>query len=146
MPDAIEKPAPLELSRYCVPFTPFEKPLGSSRVCLVSTAGVYARGDAPLVASGDNTFRVIPGGATSKDLAYADEHYPHDCVDADLNCVFPLDRLHELAAEKVIAGVAESHFSMGFTQQLAAIRSTTVPLLARAVDKVRPDAVVLTGG
>ncbi len=141
-----ERPPPLDLSRYCIPYTPFEKTLAECRIGLVSTAGVYLRGDTPLVASGDNSFRVIPGDARAADLTYADEHYPHDCVDADLNCVFPVDRLRELAAEGFIAGPAESHFSMGFTQQLAAIRSTTVPLLARAVDRVRPDAVVLTGG
>jgi D-proline reductase (dithiol) PrdB len=141
-----EKPAPLELSRYCIPYTPFAKTLAASRIALVSTAGIYRRGDTPLVASGDNSFRVIPGDATTADLTYSDEHYPHDCADADLNCTFPIDRLHDLAAEGFIAGTTESHFSMGFTQQLAAIRSTTVPLLARAVDRVRPDAVLLTAG
>lgn len=141
-----DRPAPLEISRYCIPYTPFARTLAECRVALVSTAGIYRRGDAPLVASGDNSYRVIPGDARAAELAYADEHYPHDCVDADLNCVFPVDRLHELAAEGFIAGTAASHFSMGFTQELARIRTTTVPDLARAVDRVRPDAVVLTGG
>lgn len=145
MPALIEG-APLELSRYAIPYTPFTKPLSSSRVCLVTTASVYHPADPPFVAEGDNSFRSIPSETPASELRYSDEHYPHDCVDVDLNCVFPTDRLRELAAEGVIGGVAAKHFSMGFTQQLAAIRRTTIPDLARAVDKVRPDAVVLTGG
>jgi D-proline reductase (dithiol) PrdB len=112
----------------------------------VTTASVYHPADPPFNPEGDNSFRVIPGEAMAADLRYSDEHYPHDCVDADLNCVFPIDRLKELAAEGVIGGTTASHFSMGFTQQLAEIRKTTIPLLARAVDKTRPDAVILTGG
>ena len=141
-----DRPEPLELSRYCIPWTPFVKTLAESRVCLVTTAGIYAKGDTPFVASGDNSFRVIPGDARASDLAFADEHYPHECIDADLNCVFPLDRLHELAAEGFIAGASRFHYSMGFSQQLAAIRAKTIPLLARELDKVRPDVVLLTGG
>jgi D-proline reductase (dithiol) PrdB len=112
----------------------------------VTTAGVYHPNDPPFNAAGDHSFRIIPGEAAASDLRYSDEHYPHDCIDADLNCVFPIDRLKELASEGVIGGTTASHFSMGFTQQLAEIRRTTVPALARAVDKVRPDAVILTGG
>lgn len=129
-----------------MPYTPFAKPLSEARICLVSTAGVYHPDDPPFDPAGDNSFRVIPGDARASDLRYSDVHYPHDCVDADLNCVFPIDRLRQLAEEAVIGGLAASHFSMGYTQQLAEIRRNTVPTLARAVDKVRPDAVVLTAG
>jgi len=139
-------PAPLELSRYCIPYTPLGKPLARSRICLVTTAGVHHRDDPPFVPSGDNSFRRIPGDARAADLRVADEHYPHDAVDADLNSVLPIDALARLAAAGFVAGLAPAHFSMAFTQQLAAIRQTTVPELARAVDLVRPDAVLLTGG
>jgi len=112
----------------------------------VTTAGIYHPDDPPFFAAGDNSFRTIPADAAASELRYSDEHYPHDCIDVDLNCVFPIDRLRELASEGVIGGTTASHFSMGFTQQLAEIRRTTIPTIARAVDKVRPDAVILTGG
>jgi D-proline reductase (dithiol) PrdB len=41
------EPRPLELSRYCVPFTPFERPLEEAVLCIVSTAGVRLASDAP---------------------------------------------------------------------------------------------------
>jgi D-proline reductase (dithiol) PrdB len=137
---------PLELSRYCIPFTPFRKKLEECSICLVTTAAVRHRQDKPFQLEGDTSFRIIPSEATAADLAYDDAHYDHACVDQDLNCVFPIDRLTELAREQRIGGLAEKHFSLGFSQALRELRETTIPALVREVDKVRPDAVLLTGG
>lgn len=137
---------PLEMSRYCVPYTPFRKKLEESTVCLVTTAAVRRKDDAPFNVEGDTTFRVIPGDTEGRDLAYDDAHYDHACVDQDINCVFPLDRLRSLATEGRIGGLSELHYSMGFSQALRELRETTVPQLAREVERVRPDAVLLTGG
>lgn len=137
---------PLELSRYCVPFTPYKKRLEESTVCLVSTAGVRKKDDRPFVVEGDTSFRVIPGSASASDLAVDDAHYDHGCIDQDVNCVFPIDRLRALAEEKRIGGLSEQHFSMGFSQNLKEVRDNTVPQIARAVVATRPDAVLLTGG
>ena len=137
---------PLELSRYCVPFTPFRGKVEEATVCLVSTAGVRERKDQPFAVEGDATYRVISGEASGADLTFDDTHYDHACADRDINCIFPLDRLRELAAEKRIGGVTERHFSLGFSPALRALRETTIPQLAREVDRTRPDAVLLTGG
>jgi D-proline reductase (dithiol) PrdB len=137
---------PLELSRYCVPFTPFTKALEESLICLVTTASVRAKTDTPFNVEGDNSFRKIDGSLATSDLAYDDAHYDHACVDRDLNCVFPVDRLASLAREGRIAGTTAEHFSMGFSQALRELRETTIPQLARAVSAARPDAVLLTGG
>ena len=137
---------PLELSRYCVPFTPFKRKLEESLVCLVSTAGVRAKSDKPYELEGDNSFRRIDGSLSASELAVDDSHYDHGCVDKDVNCVFPIDRLRSLAREGRIGGLTEEHFSMGFSQALRELRETTIPQLARAVSGARPDAVLLTGG
>jgi hypothetical protein len=136
----------IEMSRYCVPFTPFRGPLEEASVMLVSTAGVHHKDDPPFDTDGDTSFRTIPGDAGAADLRVADMHYDHDCVDQDINCVFPVDRLHELAEEHRIRAVAAQHFSLGFTQALRQLRDDTIPKLVREVERVRPDAVLLTGG
>ena len=138
--------APIELSRYCVPFTPFAKKLEESLVCLVSTAGVRAKSDAAFNVEGDNSWRKIDSSLSASDLAIDDAHYDHGCIDKDVNCVFPVDRLASLAREGRIAGMTPQHFSMGFSQALRELRETTVPQIARAVAATRPDAVLLTGG
>lgn len=136
----------IEMSRYCVPFTPFRGPIDEASVMLVSTAGVHHRDDRPFDTEGDTSFRVIGGDARGADLRVADTHYDHGCVDQDLNCVFPVDRLYELAEERRIRAVAEKHFSLGFTQALRQLRDETIPKLVREVELVRPEAVLLTGG
>lgn len=137
---------PLEMSRYCVPFTPFKKALEETTVCLVTTAAVRHKDDKPFEVEGDTSFRTILSSSAAADLRYDDAHYDHACVDQDLNCVFPIDRLRALADEKRIGGLAEQHFSLGFSQALRELRETTVPAVAREVERVRPDAVLLTGG
>jgi hypothetical protein len=137
---------PLELSRYCVPYTPFRGRLEEATVCIVSTASVRAKADKPFDTEGDATFRVIDGELSGSDLTYDDTHYDHACADKDINCIFPLDRLRELALEKLLGGVTERHFSLGFSQALRDLRERTIPRLVREVDRTRPDAVLLTGG
>lgn len=138
--------APLELSRYAIPYTPFGVNLEEATIALVSTAAVRQKDDRPFNVDGDTSYRVIGGSKSTAELTYDDAHYDHSCVDRDLNCVFPIDRLAELAREGRIGGVAEKHFSTGFSQALRELRSTTVPALAREVERVRPSAVLLTGG
>jgi D-proline reductase (dithiol) PrdB len=138
--------APLELSRYAIPYTPFRGKLEEAMICLVTTASVRQKDDRAFNVEGDNSYRVIDGSKTAAELTYDDAHYDHACVDRDLNCVFPIDRLAELAREGRIGAVAEKHFSMGFSQALRELRETTVPTLAREVERVRPNAVLLTGG
>ena len=137
---------PLELSRYCVPFTPFKGKLEESAVCLVSTAAVRHKDDTPFNTDGDATWRVISAEAEAKDLRYDDTHYDHGCVDQDMNCVFPIDRLRELAKEGRIRGLTARHFSLGYSQALRELREKTIPALVREVDRERPGAVLLTGG
>ncbi len=137
---------PLELSRYCVPYTPFQGRLEDVEVCLVSTAAVRTKDDAPFDVDGDTTWRVIPGESEAKDLRYDDAHYDHACVDRDMNCVFPIDRVRELAREGRVAGLTARHFSLGYSQALRELRERTIPALVREVDRERPGAVLLTGG
>jgi hypothetical protein len=137
---------PLELSRYCVPFTPFQGRLEDASVCLVSTAAIRTNDDPPFNTEGDTTWRAIPAEAEATDLRYDDAHYDHACVDRDLNCVFPIDRLRELAREGRIGGLTARHFSMGYSQALRELREKTIPALVREIDRERPGAVLLTGG
>jgi hypothetical protein len=141
-----DAPKPLELSRYCVPFTPFLGRLEDTSICLVSTAAVRRADDRPFDTEGDTSWRVIPGETEARDLRYDDAHYDHACVDRDLNCVFPIDRVRELAVEGRLGGLTARHFSLGYSQALRALRETTIPALVREVDRERPGAVLLTGG
>lgn len=138
--------ASIELSRRCIPWTPFRGSLAATRVCLVSSAAVRAAGDEPFAPDDDIGFRVIESTTTGADLVCDDTHFDHACIDQDINCVFPLDRLRELADEGVIAGLTEHHYSFGFTMRLRQLRDETMPEIVSRIERLRPQAVVLTGG
>jgi D-proline reductase (dithiol) PrdB len=89
-------------------------PLRKRRVALISTAGLHRRGDRPFAGgAGATEYRVIPADATAGDLvmSHVSVNFDRSGFRQDLNVVFPLDRIHELATEGVIGSVANFHYS-----------------------------------
>ena len=139
------------LSRKCVPFTPFDRTLDKSTVAIVTAGGVHLKDqEAFNIADelGDLTYRVIPQDIDSSQLMVTHHHYDHRDADTDINVVFPIDVLRDLAEEGFIAGVAKKHVGyMGYTMQLKAMYEGTAHEIANEIDKgSRADLVVLTGG
>ena len=140
-----------EISRKCVPFTPYERELSRATVALVTAGGVHLKDQQPFNIAdelGDLTFRIIPAAAPAADLMVTHHHYDHSDADQDINVVFPIDRLRELVSEGFIGGIAREHIGfMGYTMQLKRMYEETAPQIAEEIDKKsRADLVVLTGG
>lgn len=140
-----------EMSRKCVPFTPYERDLSRATVALVTAAGVHRKDQEPFNIAdelGDLTFRIIGQDDQAADLMVTHHHYDHSDADRDINVVFPLDALRELVTEGVIGGIAREHIGfMGYTMQLKRMYEETAPQIAEEIDKKsRADIVVLTGG
>lgn len=92
-------------------------PLAERRIAIISTAGLQKRGDRPF-AVGAHDYRVIPGDTPAADIvmSHISTNFDRSGFQQDINVVFPLDRLRELAAAGVIGSVAEFHYSfMGAT-------------------------------
>jgi D-proline reductase (dithiol) PrdB len=133
-----------------VAWVPMTKPLAACRVALVTTAGAHLKTQPAhdlLAHAGDPTFREIPGDTRATDLAVDHAHYDTTDANADPNCVFPIDRLHELAAAGVVGSVAPMHYGfMGFIPDGRLLRDTTAPIVADLLVAQEVDAVVLTPG
>ena len=133
-----------------VAWAPLRKPLAECTVALVSTAGVHLKSQPAhdlLNPHGDASFREIPGDSQAGDLAVDHVHYDTADANADPNCVFPIDRLHELVAMGVIGAVAPMHFGfMGFIPDGRLLRDTTAPVVAERLLAQGTDVVVLTPG
>ncbi len=87
-------------------------PLDKRRIALVSTAGLHRRDDRPFqIMSGE--YRIIPGETPTSDLvmSHTSTNFDRTGFQQDLNLVFPLDRLRELAERNVIGSVAYFHYS-----------------------------------
>jgi D-proline reductase (dithiol) PrdB len=137
----------MSMSRRCIPYTPRRRELREMTIALVTTAGVHLREQEPFDLDGDNSWRLISGDAASADLRVAHEHYDHRHADADINCVFPLDRLRELARDGVIGGAGDKHLGfMGYTQRLRDLYERAAPEMAKVIERSQADAVLLTAG
>lgn len=88
------------------PWTPLPKPIKDCRLALLSSGGLYLP-DQPSFHDNDASYRRIPRDADVDTLRVYHHAYRDDDVDRDPNCVFPLDRLRELAAAGVIGELAD---------------------------------------
>lgn len=124
--------------------TPLRKPLAGCRVATLTSGGVsrcsmpawdpYARNDFRLDA--------IEADAPSDDFQVHDSYYDTAAAQDDVNCVFPIDRLRELAADGVIGSVAPRQWS-GFMGRIYK-RAHTLEVAAPAwVEELRKDEVDL---
>ena len=87
------------------------------RVAIVSTAGLHRRDDRPY-SVGATDYRIVPGETAAADLvmSHVSSNFDRSGFQQDINVVFPIDRLRELAAQGHIGSVAGFHYSvMGAT-------------------------------
>ena len=137
----------MPMSRRCIPYTPRRRELRETVFALASTAGVHLRDQEPYDLAGDNSWREIPGDARADQLMVTHEHYDHRHADQDINCVFPIDRLRELADEGIIAGVGARNLGfMGYSQRVRDLYERAAPEMAKLVERSNADGVILTAG
>jgi D-proline reductase (dithiol) PrdB len=82
------------------------------RVAIVSSAGLVVRGGMPFRGR-DPDYHTIPPGTRPEDLliSHMSINFDRTGFQGDWNVVFPIDRLNELAAERTIGSVADTHYS-----------------------------------
>lgn len=131
-----------------VPLAQLEKPLSESRLSFVSTAGVQPKGTLPFDTVhpvGDYTFRRVSSDSKPDDLEIHQLKYPTDGAAKDLNVIFPIERLQELAAEKIIGGLTANFFSfIGYNMDAERFEKTLAANIAEAAAVEKPDAVLLS--
>lgn len=142
---AAEKPRP-------IPWTSLNKPLRECTVALLSSAGIALKSDRPFDQEGerrnpwwgDPSYRILPANATERDVRLYHMHIDPEYAMQDLNCLFPLQRLAELAQAGEIGRVAPRHYSMmGYLLRPDELLAETVPAVIENLREDRVDAVVL---
>ncbi len=130
-----------------IPLAKLTKPLSESRLTFVSTAGVQPKGSIPFDTVhpvGDYTFRAVPSDSTVEALEIHQLKYPTVGARKDLNVIFPIERLQELAAEGVIGGLTPNFFSfIGYNMDAERLERTLAEDIASAVEAESPDVVLL---
>ncbi len=136
------------------PFARPAVPLGEATVALVTTGGLYIRGEQEPFdldrerrepAWGDPSFRALPRDLRQDQVAVAHLHYNNTDVSTDVNCVFPIHRLTELAAAGEVGRAAPTHYSfMGFQLDQSEQLTTFVPQVIDRMKREEVHAAVLT--
>jgi D-proline reductase (dithiol) PrdB len=120
-----------------VPLARFRKPLSETRLTMISSCGVHSKSDLPLDVChpfGDFRFRRVPSSARHEDLIIHQLKYPHDDADLDINVIFPIERLQEFAADRVLGGLTRNFFSfIGYNMDPERFERTVAEGIAEAV-------------
>jgi len=137
---------PLPIAEMGPPtLTPLQKPLREARVMIVTSSGVHLGDDPPFNHPNDMTFRRIPHGTPPEGLRPSHPTPVRRPGEADINVVFPYQRLDELAREGLIGGVTDYHLSMlGSIKLLRQLVTEMAPRMAADAKAAGADVVLHT--
>lgn len=128
-------------------WTPVTMELKDMKVALATAAGVHLKSDERFNLAGDFTYREIPNTAATSEMMVSHGGYDNADVNKDINAMFPIDRLRELAEEGFIKEAAPIHFGfMGGGGNQDKFTNETGPEIAAKLVAEGVDAVVLTAG
>ena len=129
------------------PLTPLAKPLAVCRVSLLTSGGVSHCAMPAWNPDARNDFRLdtIASDTPQADFQVHDSYYDVRSAREDVNCVFPLERLRELAREGVIGDVAPHHYSgfMGRIYKRSYVSDVAAPALADTLSSEHVDLFLL---
>lgn len=130
-----------------VPLAQLGKALSASRLTFVSSAGIQPKGTMPFDVVhpvGDYSFRRVPSASKISDLEIHQIKYPTSGALKDLNVIFPIERLRELAAEGVIGELTTNFFSfIGYQMDPPTFERTLAEDIADAVVADGAEAALL---
>ena len=110
------------------------------------TSAALHRPDQDRFAVVDTGFRALDRADRNIVMGHWSPNFDHTGFQLDLNVVYPIDRLEELAAQGVIGDVAPRHFAFAGNQPetVSELRLDTGPACAKELLADAVDVVVLT--
>jgi D-proline reductase (dithiol) PrdB len=132
------------------PFTRLAKPLAESRMALLTTAGAHLDDQEPFhveTVAGDHTLRILPDDLDPARLRFTHTHYDTSSAAQDPNCVFPIDRLHELVERGRVGSASPVHVGMmGFNPDPTPIADVLAPQVVELLHDAEVDAALIVPG
>ena len=123
-------------------------PLKIAKVAIVTTAALHREGaDGFELSDSDYHYETLPRQARDLALGHHSVNFDRGGFAADINVVYPIDRLHEMAKDGIIGSVAENHYAFAGNQSetVSEIRLDSGPLCAEEMLSEGVDVVILTG-
>lgn len=130
-----------------IPLARATKPLSKTRLTFVSSAGIQPKGTMPFDVVhpvGDFSFRRVPSASKVSDLEIHQIKYPTTGALLDLNVIFPVERLQELATEGLIGELTPNFVSfIGYQMDPDRFERTLAEDIADAVIADGAEAALL---
>ncbi len=124
------------------PLHRIDKPLAECTVAILVSGGISHCSVEPFnpMARNDHRVDAIDSDTGDDEFQIHDAYYDHSDADRDINCVFPITRLQELAEAGEIGRIAHRHWSgfMGRTYNRTKLIEESAPAF---VAKLNEDAV-----
>lgn len=121
------------------------KPLNECRVAVVTSAALHHPEDDEFDRA-DTSFRVLDANRRDVQLGHWSPNFDRSGFAQDINVVYPIDRLVELAEQGVIGSVAARHLAFAGNQDetMTSIRLDSGPQAAQLLQDDEVDLVILT--
>lgn len=118
--------------------------LSERRIAIISSAALIKQGDVPF-AFGTTEFRRVSASWPAAEIlmSHVSINFDRSGFQRDINTLYPIDRLRELAGEAVIGGVAETHYTMMGSSDPAGMVDAA-DRIAGQLRQERIDSVLLT--
>ena len=130
-----------------IPLALLKTSLAEARLTFISSAGVQPKTTMPFDVVhpvGDYSFRRVPSSSAPSDLEIHQIKYPTNGAARDLNVIFPIERLQELAAAGVIGRLTPNFFSfIGYQMDPPTFEQTLAEEIADAVVAEGADLALL---
>ena len=119
-------------------------PLNEAKVAIVTSASLHHPEDEDFSPM-DTSYRVLKSQPRDYVMGHWSPNFDATGFALDINTVFPIDRLDELAAQGTIGSVADEHLAYAGNQfDLSAIRMDSGPAGAKFLKEQDVDIVILT--
>lgn len=140
-----------------IPWTPFPLPIKQARFTIITSAGIYLKDHQPSFdlqrelqepTWGDPSFRIIPSSTEPEALAISHLHINPQYILTDINVVFPIQRMAQLAEKGKIGSLSQHCFSVmgyqGFPPNTTTWRTETAPQIIQILKAEGIDGAILT--
>jgi D-proline reductase (dithiol) PrdB len=128
------------------PLHRLDKPLDACTISLLTSGGVSQCAMPPFNPDARNDHRLdaIDSNVDATDFQIHDSYYDHRDAERDINCIFPVDRLREMAASGEIGAVANRLWSgfMGRIYNRSKVLEESGPAFAAALEADHVDVLV----
>jgi len=128
------------------PLHRLSRPVRECRVSMLTSGGISqcAMPAWDPLARNDHRLDPIPADTPSSDFQIHDAYYDHRDAETDINCQFPIDRLHELCDAGEIGSLAPRFWSgfMGRIYNRSKILNESAPAFAEALHNDEVDLLI----